>query len=264
LSWDGGRGGTSREYHEQAVLSLGKNGLKSGTSACDLRVIPRPRDLVYSVLLVEKITSFVIVDDHKAVVDSLAYALEKRKRMACVGKYYSIAEAIAQLPSSAADIAIVDWRFGDGTGSELLQHAVIAQKQTKWLLCTATPTAYVLREALVAGVNGCVAKSCNFEEVATAVEALASGQSYFCKASQGAMVTSLAMGGQKLNATEVSVLRLVARGLEPKSIAAELHLSEKTIYNNLGFIRGRLKSHGAAGSMVDLARFAREQGIVPE
>lgn len=218
----------------------------------------------YPVLLVEKITSFVIVDDHKAVVDSLAYALERRKRMACLGKHYSIADAIAKLPSSAPDVVILDWRLGDGAGSELLKHSVLAQKHTKWLLCTATPTAYVLREALAAGVNGCVAKSCNFEEVATAVKTLAGGQNYFCKASQGAMVTSLTTSGQKLNATEVSVLRLVARGLEPKSIAAELDLSEKTIYNNLGFIRGRLKSSGAGGSMVDLARFAREQGIVPD
>lgn len=181
--------------------------------------------------------------------------------MKCLGQFVSIAAAISASPLPRADVAIIDWRLEDGTGNELLLQLAPMLGPLHWLLCTATPTAYVVKEAIAAGVRGCVSKSCDVDELAQAMEALASGETYFCNASQRAMMTSLTSGLHRLTATEVSILQLVARGLEPKSIAAELGLADKTIYNNLGVIRDRLKPQLASGSLVDLARFARQQGI---
>jgi DNA-binding NarL/FixJ family response regulator len=210
------------------------------------------------------IVSFILLADHKTLLDLIAAALEQGEGMKCLGKFTSLGAFATLRPQSPPDVVMIDWRLCAGTSGELLRLLVSKLDSTRWLLRTDTPTPFVLKTAIAAGIRGCVAKSCDLAEVAKAIAALAAGGPYFCQTSQKALMAAAASPSRELTPTHISILRLVARGLEPKSIAARLGLANKTVYNHLGLIRERLAPHVAGGSLVDLARFARHQGIAVE
>ena len=62
-----------------------------------------------------------------------------------------------------------------------------------------------------------------------------------------------------LSAREVDVLRLAARGLSNKQIAAELSLSDRTVGNHLARVYDKIGNRTRAGAAV----FAIEHGLLP-
>ncbi len=65
-------------------------------------------------------------------------------------------------------------------------------------------------------------------------------------------------GQRGLTVRELEVLRLVAMGLTPKEIAAELFISYHTVRNHLSNIRDKL----AASTNLDLVRIGRNLGLL--
>jgi DNA-binding CsgD family transcriptional regulator len=61
-----------------------------------------------------------------------------------------------------------------------------------------------------------------------------------------------------LTAREVEVLRLLARGLQTKQIAADLQITPKTVTHHIGHIYGKI----GASNRVGASLFATEHGLV--
>ena len=61
----------------------------------------------------------------------------------------------------------------------------------------------------------------------------------------------------KLNAREMEILRLVAKGLSYKQIAERLVVSHRTVQNHVQNTLNKLQLH----NRVELARYAFEQGL---
>jgi DNA-binding NarL/FixJ family response regulator len=207
------------------------------------------------------LTPFAIVDDHRAVADIMGYALQTRLPVQCVARFNSVSEAKAKLPESNPSVVIADWRLGEEAGGELIRAMRPRMPSTRWLLFTAWPTPSVLREALPAGIQGCVSKSADYEELARALKEVIDGGSYFCAESLKALGQGIE--GNTLAATlsdaDRAILRYIADGLEPKEISVKVGLTTKTVHNYLVIIRQKLN----LGSMVSLAKFAVDQGIAP-
>ena len=189
----------------------------------------------------------------------MGYALQTQLPVKCVARFHSIAEAKDQLPQFNPRVVITDWRLGEESGASLVRELKGKMPETRWLLFTAWPTPSVLREALPAGIHGCVSKSADYEELAHAMSELLNGGSYFCKESLKSLGETIDSTNRSVHLTETerAILRCVAEGLEPKEIAGEIKLTAKTVHNYLVIIRQKL----SLGSMVDLARFAVDQGI---
>jgi DNA-binding NarL/FixJ family response regulator len=63
-----------------------------------------------------------------------------------------------------------------------------------------------------------------------------------------------------LTAREIDVLRLLARGLSNKEIAAELVITPKTVSNHVEHIYGKIGTRTRAGAGL----FAMQHGLLPE
>ena len=159
-------------------------------------------------------------------------------------------------------LVIFDWRIPEGEGVELPRLLATSLPQTRWLLYTAFPSAYVVRIAVEAGAHGCVSKGASHLELVKACRELLAGGSYFCAESAKSLRAVMANRSRDagLNSTEQKILHYVADGMEPKDISisvggsgghcAQLHGADPTE------TRGR-------ASMVNLAKYAVEHGLAP-
>lgn len=211
-----------------------------------------------------KMDRIVIVDDHPAVTESVCYMLRRELIEFETTVLPLTGDLEAVLSRLQPRVVIVDWSFDSieepipaNTGTDLARRFGPRLPNTKWVLFTGHVRPFVLKEALDAGVLGCVSKACPLKELVAAVRAVADGRCYFCPISQKAFPQIVAE--IQLNLQERAILKCIATGKEAKEIAHETGLSVKSIHNYLA----KLRSKFGVDSMVALARCAEERGIAP-
>jgi len=122
-------------------------------------------------------------------------------------------------------------------------------------------TPYV-RETLRAGAKGYVLKGCIDSDFATAVRAVARGQSFLSPAISTTVLQDYReQMGDPLNSVtprELQLLRMLAEGKTSKDIASELRLSVYTVDTHRSRVMRKLKLR----SIGDVIRFALMQGLI--
>jgi DNA-binding NarL/FixJ family response regulator len=125
-------------------------------------------------------------------------------------------------------------------------------------------------EAVKAGATGYLVKSASREELLSAVEATARGEAVFTPGLAGLVLgeyrrlsaapAASADDMPRLTERETVVLRMVAKGLSYKDIAARLVISHRTVQNHVQNTLNKLQLH----NRVELVRYAIEQGLDDE
>lgn len=121
--------------------------------------------------------------------------------------------------------------------------------------------------AVKAGASGYLVKSASAAELVEAVRATAAGQAVFTPGLAGLVLGEYrrmssaadrrAPAPPTLTERETEVLRLVAKGLSAKQIAARLTLSHRTVENHVQATLRKLQ----LANRVELTRYAIEQGL---
>jgi len=125
---------------------------------------------------------------------------------------------------------------------------------TRILMLTVSDEEEDLYEAIKAGANGYLLKEISVEEVAEAVRAAVQGQSLISPSMASKLLNefnSLARRAAEqeqaptpvLTARELEVLRLVARGMSNREVAAALFISDNTVKNHVRNILEKLHLH---------------------
>lgn len=144
--------------------------------------------------------------------------------------------------------------------------SVIIAVRTHW---TATPLVVTLGAAphrsldaaIELGVHGLVCEHGEARDLIAALSAVAQGERYICPTIAARMAHGSASSNSSrcatLTAREREILRHLATGQTKREIAADLHLSPKTIDNHTTAIMTKLDIHNRVG----LTRFAIREGI---
>ena len=122
-----------------------------------------------------------------------------------------------------------------------------------------------LYEAIKAGATGYLLKEISIDEVATAIRAVAGGQSLISPSMASKLLTEFATlikrdndpkhaPVPRLTDRELEVLRLVARGLNNKDVAKQLYISENTVKNHIRNILEKLQLHSRMEAVVYAVR----------
>ena len=204
---------------------------------------------------------FVLVEDHLGIAEMLGYALCAQLPLRLAAHCDRVHKALAVCRELKPALVIFDWRMPEGEGGILPRELARLLPQTRWLLYTAFPSAWVVRIALEAGAHGCVSKGASHLELVKACQELLAGGSYFCPESAKALRTVMANRARdaELNSTEQKILLHVAGGMEPKDIAICVGVEVGTVRNYMVQIRQKLR----LTSMVDIAKYAVEHGLAP-
>ena len=184
----------------------------------------------------------LLADDHVTVRRGLRLLIDTEPDMIVVSEAGDGETAVKQALALQPDVVVMDISMPGMNG--LVATRRLQQEQPGAAIVTLTRHAdeAYLQELLRAGVSGYVLKQSAPTELLQAIRAAAAGGQYI-DSTLTPKVTAVFLGADRtsrpaamLSERESEVLRLVAAGLSNKDIAAELHLSAKTVSRHLSNI----------------------------
>jgi len=210
----------------------------------------------------------LVVDDQAIVRDGLVTVLSLVPDLQVVGQAADGAEAIAAVDRHVPDVVLMDLRMPGVDGPTATARIVAEHPGVAVLVLTTYADDDSITTALRAGARGYLTKDAGRAEIATAVRAVAAGQSTF-DATVGARLVARLAGGAgagagagvaagsaapaspdpgpslgarfpELTPREVDVLERIADGRTNPQIAAELFLTVPTVKSYVNQVFAKL------------------------
>lgn len=186
-----------------------------------------------------RMTSIVMADDHAIVRAGFRALIEEAGDYTIAAECASVDDTWDAVARFSPDIVVLDISLPGG-GLNLLPQLREAHPSVRVLILSMHAGEPYVSEALRRGASGYVSKGAAADELMTALAALVEGRSYLSSdlSSQVAEVPDTSIG--RLSEREQEVFLLLARGLAPKEVAADLGISVKTAYLHRASIREKL------------------------
>ncbi len=207
----------------------------------------------------------LVVDDHALFRRGLEMVLQQEPDIEVVGEASDGAEALDKAVQTTPDIVLMDVRMPRRGGIDACTAIKDAVPSAKIIMLTISDEEADLYEAIKAGAMGYLLKEISIEEVASAIRAVAEGQSLISPSMAAKLLTEFASMVKRtddrqqvltprLTDREMEVLRLVAKGLNNRDIAKELFISENTVKNHIRNILEKLQLHSRMEAVVYAVR----------
>lgn len=189
-----------------------------------------------------------LVDDHEVVRRGVHDMLSVESDIEVVGEAGTAAEAMARIPATRPDVAVLDVRLPDGSGVEVCRDIRSRDENVRCLMLTSYSDDEALFDSIMAGASGYVLKAIRGAELLTAVRDVAAGKSLLDPTATQRVLERLRHGGTgkrddklgTLTEQERRILDLIGEGLTNRAIGAQLHLAEKTIKNYVSSLLAKL------------------------
>jgi DNA-binding NarL/FixJ family response regulator len=202
----------------------------------------------------------LLADDHSVVREALRLLLE-REGFEVVGEASDGLAAIRLARELEPDFAVLDLAMPLVNGIEAAREIRGACPRTIAVLLIGSATDAQVLDALRAGVQACVLKSCEAEELIRALREVARGDLYLSRGLTRAVVDAYLaddeLPADPLTPRERQVLQLIAEGKASKEVAQALFVSVKTVESHRARIMAKLSIHQTAG----LVRYAIRRGL---
>jgi len=205
----------------------------------------------------------LIADDHRIVRDGIRSLLEQQPDMQLVAEAKNGREAVKLCKEFEPHVLVMDLSMPDLNGMEATRQALIETPAVKVLALSMHTDKRFIMGMLDAGASGYLQKDCAFDELVTAVRAVAAGGTYLSPRIAGQVVKDRLRPVPRLSATidltpkEREVVQLIAEGKSTKEIASLLGVSVKTAETHRQHLMRKLEVR----SIAELTKFAIREGI---
>ena len=203
----------------------------------------------------------LLLDDHRVVRSGYRRLLDAEVGLQVVAEAETVDEAYAHVCAGGIDVAIVDLSLRGASGIEAIRRMRARMRTLRILVLSMHDQAGYVTQAVRAGALGYLTKSCDPDELVSAVHTVFTGRRAIAP-EVAQTLAHVALDGEQaldcLTPREFEVLRLAARGRSVTDIAAHMHLSPKTVFNHLSTIRHKLD----ADNDFKLFRLALSHGLV--
>ncbi len=187
-----------------------------------------------------------LLDDHAVVRTGLRSLLEATDDIVIAGEAGTVAEALARIPSTHPDVAILDVRLPDGSGVEVCREIRSNSPEIACVMLTSYADDEALFAAIMAGAAGYVLKQVEGRDLVDDVRRVAAGQSLLDPVLTERVLARLREGPKEdsrlasLTRQERRILDLIADGQTNRQIASALFLAEKTVKNYVSNVLAKL------------------------
>jgi DNA-binding NarL/FixJ family response regulator len=209
----------------------------------------------------------LIVDDHDLFRTGLRNLLEEQG-IQVVGEAAGGSDAVRGVRELAPDVVVMDLNMPGMGGVEATRHITGIAPLTRVLVLTISDQDSDVLDAILAGACGYLLKDSSIQELLTGIYAASKGESLISphiaakvlqKVRATTNVPALAEAIRaELSDREIEVLKLIANGKDNAQIAAELHISPKTVKNHISNILMKLQ----IDNRIQAAVYAVKSGIV--
>jgi DNA-binding NarL/FixJ family response regulator len=208
----------------------------------------------------------LIADDHPVVRSGLSALLGTLEEFEVVGDAVDGDGAVRETQLLRPDVVLMDVRMPGTDGVEATRRIRTVAPETAVLILTMHDDDATVFTAMRAGASGYLLKGAGQEEIAGAIRAVAAGQAIFGPGIAARLLDHFA-GSQpqeastepfpELTPREREILELLAQGQRTAEIAAVVHISPKTVSNNLTAIFAKLQVADRTAAIIR----AREHGL---
>jgi two-component system, NarL family, invasion response regulator UvrY len=205
----------------------------------------------------------LVADDHSVVRKGLMQIVADSPGMQVIGEAATGQEALDLVRSRAFDVMILDIAMPGRGGLDILPELKAENPALRIVVLSMHPEEQYAIRSLRDGASAYLTKGCPPEELIKAIEVVASGKRYITPSIADRLASyiedsSRQLPHESLSDREMSVLVLIGSGKQVSEIAAELHLSVKTIST----YRSRALTKMGMETNAQLIRYALHHGLV--
>ena len=208
----------------------------------------------------------LLVDDHDLFRTGLRTLLEEQG-VDIVGEAQSGTQALSAVREVAPDVIVMDLNMPGISGVEAIRQMTMIAPLTRVLVLTISDEDADVLEAILAGACGYLLKDASIHELLSGIRAAAAGESLVSPAIATKVLRRLRATSpsqrdaeairSELSDREIQVLKLIANGKDNAQIAADLHISPKTVKNHISNILMKLQ----IDNRIQAAVYAVRSGI---
>ncbi len=184
----------------------------------------------------------MLVDDHKMVREGMRQLLEFDNTIKVIAEASGGAECLEILQKKIPDVLLLDINMPEMNGIEVVKKIRKNSMPVKILVLTVHKEIEYLLHLMDLGIEGYILKDSDSAELMKAIEMVVNGEKYIQAELVPALNSKLVKRDtdrdklDMLTDREIEVLKLVAEGKFNKEIAAQLHISERTVKNHISNI----------------------------
>ena len=210
-------------------------------------------------------TRVFLLDDHEIVRRGLRELLEAEDDLEVVGEAGTAAEALARIPATRPDVAVLDVRLPDGDGVTVCRDVRSSNAEVRCLMLTSFADDEALFSAIMAGASGYVLKQVKGTDLVDAIRRVGRGESLIDPSLTSRVLERLRTGPEDddllapLTPQERRLLDLLAEGLTNRQIGERMFLAEKTVKNYVSNLLAKLGMGRRTEAAVYAARLAERR-----
>jgi DNA-binding NarL/FixJ family response regulator len=193
-------------------------------------------------------TRILVADDHPLFREGLVQLIDRERDLCCCGQTDTVAATQAAVARLKPDLVVLDLRLKDGDGLDLIKTLKAQFPDLPTLVVSQHDETLYAERALRAGAKGYVMKEEAAEDVRRAIRAILNGELYVSRKISVLALRKLLSGGtekhgnyiDRLTDRELQVFQLLGVGKGTADVAAELHVSFKTVETHRENIKRKL------------------------
>jgi DNA-binding NarL/FixJ family response regulator len=209
----------------------------------------------------------LVVDDHDLFRTGLRNLLEE-EGVLVIGEAAGGADAIRIVRELAPDVVVMDLNMPGMSGVEATRQISTVAPLTRVVVLTISDQDGDVMDAIFAGACGYLLKDSSIQELIQGIRAAAVGEALISPSIAAKVLRRVRSATARpeaerairaeLSEREIEVLKLIANGKDNAQIAAELHISPKTVKNHISNILMKLQ----IDNRIQAAVYAVRSGIV--
>lgn len=205
----------------------------------------------------------LVADDHAILRRGLAEIISEAGDMQVCAEAETGAQAVRLAREHAIDVLLLDITMPDRNGLDTLKQLKKENPKLAVLMLSMHPEEVYALRAIRSGASGYLNKQSAPALLVTAIRQVASGRRYISPAVAEALAGTIADGPERtphatLSDREYETMRLIASGKTLTQIAAEMHLSAKTV----SVYRARLLEKMHLKNNAELTHYALKNQLV--
>lgn len=207
-----------------------------------------------------------IVDDHPVFRDGLVVMIRREADLAVCGEADNAVAALEAVGRLQPDLVLADIGLPGKSGLELVKDLQALHPETPVLIISMHDETLYAERVLRGGGRGYIMKQEGPEKILQAIRQTLAGQVYL-SAKMSVRILDAFSGRRakdgppvaRLTDRELEILRLIGQGRDSHAIAAQLHLSVKTVDAHRGNIKEKLNLKNGTELICFAARWVENQ-----